>query len=105
MATSFEREGRNGAFRIQLGNGKIALAIVSDGEGWDHVSARICVGKKERCPYWEEMCRIKDLFFKPDEVVVQYHPKEEDYVNVHKSVLHLWRPQGVEIPTPPKWMV
>lgn len=99
-----EDDGRNGCFVVPLGNGKRAICICSD-EVWDHVSVRVRIGNKERCPYWSEMCRIKDLFFRKDEVCVQYHPKEEDYVNLHQHVLHLFRPQNVEIPTPPKEFV
>ena len=73
--------------------------IASSEGGWDHVSARRITGK--RPPNWPEMCHVKKLFFEPDEVVVQYHPRESEYVNVHPFVLHLWRPQDVELPTPP----
>jgi hypothetical protein len=42
------------------------------------------------------------MFFRDDEVVLQYHPRKEDYVNRLRNCLHLWRPQDVEMPTPPK---
>lgn len=58
-----------------------------------------------RCPKWNEMCIIKEMFFEDDEVVMQLHPKKEDYVNDHPYCLHLWKPQEVEIPTPPTFMV
>ena len=63
--------------------------IVSDGGGWDHVS----VHAEGRCPTWEEMCRVKELFFKDDETVMQIHPAKADYINHHPYTLHLWRPQ------------
>lgn len=75
--------------------------IASNAEGWDHVS----VSLPDRCPSWQEMCRVKRLFFSDDEWVLQYHPSEHDYVNNHPFVLHLWRPQNLEIPKPPKVMV
>ena len=78
-----------------------ATVIFSRGCGWDHVS----VSFNNRCPTWEEMCEIKSMFFHPDEVVVQYHPAESDYVNNHPYCLHLWRPQEQAMPTPPAWMV
>ena len=87
----------NGMFDIPLPNGEIAGVIVSDGGGWDHVS----VSLKGRCPTWKEMCFIKDIFFEKDEVALQYHPAEKDYVNVHVHCLHLWRPQKEYIPCPP----
>lgn len=91
-----------GAFDIPspIGNYKLGV-IVSDGEGWDHVS----VSLSNRCPNWPEMCHIKSLFFRDDEVVVQYHPAKKDYVNFHPHCLHLWRWQGGEFPKPEMWMV
>ncbi len=93
----------NGAFSIPGPvNGKRLQAIASNGLGWDHVS----VSRANRCPYWEEMAFIKDLFFDETESVVQYHPAKKDYVNDHPFTLHLWRPTGGEkIPTPDKYLV
>ena len=71
--------------------------IASWGGGWDHIS----VSKKDRCSTWEEMCFVKDIFFHPAETVIQYHPAKNVYVNNHPNCLHLWRPQNIDIPTPP----
>jgi hypothetical protein len=83
--------------------------IAVDGQmfGWEHVSVSVHYRKgfeeKKRTPTWAEMCYIKDLFWEKDECVVQYHPKEEDYVNYHPHVLHLWKKViGEEFPVPPK---
>jgi hypothetical protein len=78
-----------------------AAVIFSWGEGWDHVS----VSYSNRCPTWDEMCYIKNIFFKEDECVIQYHPPKSDYVNIHPYCLHLWRPQNQSIPMPPKEFV
>lgn len=75
--------------------------IASSGDGWDHVS----VSLPNRCPTWDEMCRVKRLFFHEDECVIQYHPPEEDYVNHNEFVLHMWKPHDVKIPMPPVYMV
>jgi len=76
--------------------------IASTGEGWEHVS----VSKKNgKTPTWEEMCFLKDLFFRKDETVIQYHPKKENYVNIKKNCLHLWRKIDQELELPPTWMV
>jgi hypothetical protein len=72
--------------------------IVSDGLGWDHVS----VSHSARVPTWDEMCWVKQLFFRPDECVVQFHPKQSDYVNMHSNCLHMWRMQEGEFPMPPR---
>lgn len=71
--------------------------IASSGEGWDHVS----VSRRDRCPSWEEMEFVKRLFFKDDETAMQLHVPPTKHINNHPYVLHLWRPQGVEIPLPP----
>ena len=82
--------------------GKVRLTIIaSNSEGWDHVSVSLA----NRCPTWEEMCFVKDLFFWPGEWVLQYHPAKGDYVNCHPFVLHLWRPQDQAIPRPPVELV
>ena len=80
---------------------RYAFVVWSIEGGWDHVS----VSYKDRCPTWDEMCRVKDAFFDEDECCVEYHPKKEDYVNVMPTCLHIWKPTTVELPTPPKIFV
>ena len=70
--------------------------IFSDGLGWEHVS----VSTPSRVPNWDEMCFVKNLFWSADDVVVQFHPAAADYVNHHPYCLHLWRPNGINFPTP-----
>ena len=81
--------------------------IATDGRktGWEHVSMRARDYQGERCPRWEEMCWARDLFWEPEECVVQYHPPRADYINCHPHVLHLWRPLAQALPQPPSWMV
>ena len=90
-----ESYGNNGRFLFQRNN-TVLQVIASDGLGWDHVS----VSHAKRCPTWEEMCWIKDLFFEPEETAVQFHPPESVYVNNHPFCLHLWRQQGAGIALP-----
>jgi len=92
--------GRNGAFRV-VGGKRVFTVIASDQEGWDHVS----VSLNHRDPTWAEMCKIKDLFFDPEEVVTQYHPAKSKYVNLHPHCLHLWRDQNNPVILPPIVMV
>ena len=94
--------GNNGAFTFQYKERSI-LCIASDKMGWDHVSVSIRGSKKP--PSWDIMCKVKDMFWDKDEVVIQYHPAEKDYVNLHPGVLHLWKPIGVVLPMPPIEMV
>jgi hypothetical protein len=92
--------GNNGCFLLPH-KGEELFVIVSDGDGWDHVS----VSLRSRCPTWAEMCFVKAMFFDPEEAVMQLHPPKSDYVNYHRFCLHLWRPQAGDIPLPPSWMV
>lgn len=69
--------------------------------GWEHVS----VSLPSRCPTWEEMCYLKNLFWNDDECVVQYHPRKSEYVNNHPHCLHLWRPLNEKLPEPPAMLV
>ena len=75
--------------------------IMSWGAGFEHCS----VSLPTRCPSWEQMCAIKDAFWKEDECCMQLHPKKDDYVNNHPYCLHIWRPIDKEIPMPPSIMV
>lgn len=88
--------GNNGAFII----GRLRV-IASDGEGWEHVS----VSLSDRCPTWTEMCKIKSVFWDPEDAVMQLHPPVSTYVNNHPNTLHLWRPVDRAIPLPPIVMV
>jgi hypothetical protein len=94
--------GNNGLFLIPGPRNQQLLVIASDGMGWEHVS--VSLGK--RSPYWDEMCAIKNLFWGPDDCVVQYHPAKSEYVNNHEYCLHLWRPvDGAGLPRPPCYLV
>ena len=90
----------NGAFQINLKSVTLFI-IASNGHDWEHIS----VSTPHRCPTWEEMCYVKDLFFDADEVVFQLHPAKSDYINNHKYCLHMWKPLKENIPLPPSWMV
>jgi len=94
--------GKNYGFFILPGRRYDLYVILSDGRGWDHAS----VSRNDKVmPSWSDMCRVKDLFFLPEETVVQFHPKRSEYVNICEVCLHLWRRQGQEYELPPKDMV
>lgn len=102
LMASGDANGNNGLFFICVRPGHDPMrAIAADGDGWEHVS----VSYPNRCPTWAEMCHVKDLFWDPEDAVMQLHPPESEYVNNHPYCLHLWRPVGQAIPTPPSWMV
>jgi hypothetical protein len=82
--------------------GAVPLKVIaSEGEGWEHVS----VSLPTRCPTWEEMSFIKSLFWDDVDCVVQFHPPSSEHVNNHAFCLHLWRPIGYQIQTPPSILV
>lgn len=68
--------------------------------GWEHVSVTLL--NMPACPTWEEMCFVKDLFWPDDECVVQFHPPKANYVDIHKTCLHLWKKIGEAFPMPPR---
>jgi hypothetical protein len=114
--------GNNGMFLIPTDRkfrsktAEYLFCLVSDGGGWEHVSVSLRRGPKHTLapgetfadfqpPTWSQMCMVKALFWDPEEMVLQYHPPESEYVNVHPAVLHLWRPVGKKVPTPPVYYV
>jgi len=91
-----------GAFQIPGPCGERLTIIASPGDAhqnipWEHVS----VSTRHRCPYWKEMCFVKDLFWDEEEPVMQLHPPKSTWVNNHNFCLHLWRPLDGNIPLPP----
>jgi hypothetical protein len=96
-----------GAFLLSPKPGVVLRVIANTGnrtsEWWEHVSISLV----HRTPTWDEMCWIKDLFWKEEECVVQYHPPKSEYVNCHPNTLHLWRPTRSKdkMPIPPSYLV
>ena len=89
----------NGFFIMRI-NGTytkiLATTEVHEDGIWEHVS----VSHLNKTPSWDIMCKVKDMFFEDEEVVIQYHPKKSEYVNLHKHCLHMWRPVDREITVP-----
>lgn len=112
FATRRDRDGNNGAFVLASPiGGRMIMIIASDGshwaeeglEGqpWEHVSVHVEQGSHTLTPTWLEMCAVKDLFWEPEDCVIEFHPPKSCYVNTHTHTLHLWRPTQTEIPLPP----
>lgn len=104
--------GQYGAFDVPSPEPGWMLALICDDGsdadvpeslGWEHVSVRAIRGKQSRTPTWKEMAFVKDLCWDDEDVVVQYHPRKSEYVNLHPNVLHLWR--RLDLPTPPSILV
>ena len=101
---STNEHGNNGHFNItSLKLKRILKVVASDGDGWEHVS----VSLHDRCPTWDEMSTVRNMFWGPDDLVVQLHPTHDQYVNNHEYTLHLWRKKDTNnfVEMPPKYMV
>ncbi|MBM4319777.1 MAG: hypothetical protein FJ125_07420 [Deltaproteobacteria bacterium] len=111
MLEKDEPDETSGFFRLETVERGIAgrkkkrmIVAVSTLEGWEHASVSLA----HRCPTWEEMCRVKDLLWDPEDAVVQYHPPRSQYVNGMQTCLHMWRPKdgaGIQMIVPPKELV
>jgi hypothetical protein len=123
--------GNNGAFHVESPEPGWKLALIcSDGtdddpaltpemKAWEHVSVHAYrPGSQQpegftlasrrpamRTPTWKEMAYVKRLCWDGEDVVIQFHPRESEYVNCHPHVLHLWRWKAGEMPTPPAILV
>lgn len=88
------RSQTSGAFKVFVGGRSFMVIASVDNCGASGMMEHISVTMKnqKRCPTWEEMSAIKDMFFLPEEECVQFHPKHSEYVNFHEFCLHIWRP-------------
>ena len=98
---SDESFGNNGMFIVHLKHQQKLLVLATDGAGWEHVS----VSRRDRCPTWEEMCQVKEMFWDDEDCVIQYHPPKSEWVNNHPRCLHMWRPIGMGLPRPHPMLV
>ena len=46
-----------------------------------------------KTPSWDQMCKMKEIFFEDEEECIEYHPKKSEYITAHPHCLHIWRPQ------------
>ena len=92
----------SGTFKVMV-NQRSFLVLASvdntdEGGMWEHIS--VMPKNQKRCPTWDEMCAIKNMFFQPEEECVEFHPKESEYVNCSKYCLHIWRPVAGKLNSP-----
>lgn len=102
LYASEDSDGFNGMFRLTIAMDYVRC-LASDGGGWQHVSVSLV--DRKHPPRWRTVCAVKDLFWEPEDWVVQYHPAQSQYLNYHPGCLHLWRPLEAVLPTPPPEMV
>jgi len=101
LLSSTDAAGNNGLFKLSF-KGYVVFCVASDGAGWEHVSVTI---DRKRCPGWETMCFVKKTFWGKEDIVIQFHPSESQYINVHPYCLHLWRPLNQQIISPPTELI
>lgn len=70
--------------------GSCSIVIGISESGMEHVS--VSPIRMRKLPSWDDMCRLKDICWKPDEECYQIHPAESEYVNLMQNCLHIWRP-------------
>lgn len=89
-------------FALTVGSHNLRIIASADAE-WERVS----VSLQNRVPSWEEMCRVKALFWDDEDVVMQLHARRSQWVNNHVNCLHLWRCiiPGKAIPEPDSILV
>lgn len=79
--TYYEQASRHIAIRV------ICTAhVYGDGKRWMHVS----FSRPDRIPTWADLRKVKDTFIGLERLAVQVFPRQSEYVNLHKYVLHLW---------------
>jgi len=93
-------DGGKGIISFPLWRGTV---IWSNGAGWEHVS--VSPESKRVIPTWDDMCKVKEIFFNDDEAVIQIHPPKDKYVNNVPNCLHLWRCTYKEMILPPSCLV
>jgi hypothetical protein len=77
-------------------NGWTGSVIWSPDEGpWEHVS--VSPYNPNILPSWEDLCKIKRIFWGDEEGVLQVIPKNSTYVNMKENCMHLWRPKDPEV--------
>lgn len=84
----------NGAAMNLPDCGNCTVIWTRDEGSMEHVS--VSPTRKYKIPSWNDMCKLKDIFFDDEEEVYQIHPPKSEYVNLDTNCLHLWRPANGE---------
>lgn len=84
-----------GSIRI---SSKVKLNVVCgmDEGGFEHVS--VSSFNRGYMPSWDDMCKVKDIFWDEEEECYQIHPKRSQYVNIATNCLHIWRHKTIALP-------
>ena len=97
--------GVNGGFCVPYSADIYLICVAADRMDWEQVAVFLVDGELndvQRCPTWEEMCFVKELFWDEEDTVLQFHPKRSEYVNYHPYMLHLWKVAFLDHALPPR---
>lgn len=81
------------AFLFPLSDVKVPVSAYPNDDIWEHVMINLI--SQQRCPTYEEMCKLKENFWKQNEITLQVHPAKSEYVNFCEYALHLWRYKNI----------
>ena len=84
-----------GVGTVTIGSWTGSVIWGADEDGWEHVS--VSPFDHSILPSWDDMCRLKDIFFDEEEMALQFHPRKSQYVNKMENCLHLWRPKDPQM--------
>lgn len=91
-------DGTWGVFVVPSPSDAEALRVVAATlKDWDRVS----VAHRKRAPNAAEMGKVRDMFFGPGEVVVQFHHPGGRDAGEPGNILHLWRVRSAKVAFPP----
>ena len=80
---------------VTIGDWTGSVVWGTDEDGWEHVS--VSPYDKSITPSWDDMCKLKDIFWGDEEMAIQIHPKKSQYVNMVENCLHLWAPKDARL--------
>lgn len=63
-----------------------------DGRRWRHLS----VSRRSRTPSYDDLVRVRRLFFGDAEPAYQVFPRAGEHRNLHEHCLHLWKGVGFD---------
>lgn len=79
-----------GGGAIQIGEWHGSVIWGTNEKGWEHVS--VAPYDISITPSWEDMCKVKEVFWEDEDFVIQVHPPKSLHINLMPNCLHLWRP-------------
>ena len=73
--------GGEGRFRCATFDGATVV--------WTYHDKNVSICMHKHAPSWDDMCKLKDMFYEDEDEVWQCHQKKSKYVNLMENCLHL----------------